>query len=232
MSFCCENPIDLGCHSACAPILTTIVQTQQSYYTIAYQFNGALITREWLADPVNGFLQVPSYIFNEASNVTFQIYDGDNVLVSCFKAQILPSNSTFVPQPPAPPYTQFTTTIETIGVVRSCVNGEHFIHFRINYNDLQGMLVNTYFMMGAYLLHGGNPHPFTLYYDAGATQPLYQNEYYNVQNMLPTLDIYMKTTLSNCNQDFTFNIVVNSVGFIAPGYVNTINIGSTYIYTH
>lgn len=231
MSFCCENPIDLGCHSACAPILTNIVQPTQANYTIAYKFNGALITREWLADPVGGFLQVPSYIFNESQNATFQIYDGDNVLIGCFKAQILTSNSTFVPQPPAPPYTAFTTTIETKSVT-PCASGKHLIKFRINYNDLQGMLVNTYFKMGAYLTHGGNAHPFTLYYDAGMTQPLYQNEYYMVQNMLPTLDIYMYTALSNCNQDFTFNIVVNEVGFIAPGYVNTINIGSTYIYTH
>lgn len=231
MSFCCENPIDLGCHSACAPILTNIVQPVQGYYTIAYQFNGAMITREWLADPVNGFLQVPNYIFNEASNVTFQIYDGDNVLINCFKATILPSNSTFVPQPPAPPFDAFTTTIELVRAGQ-CVNGGHLVQFKINYNDLQGMLVNTYFMLGATLTHGGNNHPFTLFYDSAGTQPVYQNEQYLAGNHLPTLDLYMKTQLNNCNQHFTFNIQVNQVGFIAPGYVNTNNFGATYIYSN
>ena len=231
MSLCCENPIDLGCHSACAPILTNIVQPVQGYYTIAYQFNGAMITREWLADPVNGFLQVPSYIFNEASNVTFQIYDGDNVLISCFKATILPSNSTFVPQPPAPPYDAFTTTMEFKSAV-PCVAGRHLVHFRINYNVLQAFLVNTYFEIGATLTHGGNAHPFTLYYDASMTQPVYNNEQYLAGNRLPTLDIYMYTELSNCNQHFTFSIQVNQVGFIAPGYVNTNNFGATYNYTN
>lgn len=231
MSLCCENPYDLGCHSACAPIITNIVQPQQGYYIISYTFNGALITREWLATPVGGFLEIPSYIFNESANVTFQIYDGNSVFINCFKAKILPSNSTLQPQPPQPPLTPFTTLIETISAER-CLNGKHLIRFTINYNDLQGMLVNTYFTLGAVLTHGGNNHPFTLYYDAGLTQPLYQNEYYNVQNMLPTLNLYMLTELKNCNQHFTFNIVVNSVGFIAPGYVNTVNIGATYIYTN
>lgn len=225
MSFCCESPIDLGCRSACAPITLPVAITGTAYYTIVYEFAGALISREFEAVPVDGFLQVPSYVFNETQNVTFQIYDGNNVLVSCFKANILPSSMTFEPVTPTPPLLPFTTSINFSS--NGCANDVFSGRMEVYLNDLDAIQDGTLIDLHHQILHNGTSTPHSIVcVSPGVT---YSNDDVLITNSKlfiasgGILFFDVAVTSKNCNHSFNIDAVVDHVENLSSGYENTIN---------
>ena len=84
---CCDNPIDLGCFSSCDGIVTNIATTCTQHYTVSYNFNGAVINYSF-TDKGNGFVTIPSGVFNDSSSTTFAVYDNSGEQIGCFKAKI------------------------------------------------------------------------------------------------------------------------------------------------
>lgn len=229
MSFCCENPIDLGCRSACAPITTNIVQTIAGYYTIAYKFAGSLITREFYATPVGGVLQIPANIFNESQNVTFSVFDSNKVQIACYKATMLPSNSTLQSEEPNP-LQLIDTSISIDGQNVECSNGLNIDAVTIlATSGLAGLKVGTIYNMNISVIHGGNPHPYSLYYDQALTIPILNNKIIQMEiNPIQSPLFYVATQLSNCNQNYTLSVIVDSMENMEQGYANGTNIGDTW----
>ena len=227
MSFCCENPIDLGCRSACAPITLPVVISETAFYTIVYEFAGALISREFEATPVDGYLQVPSYVFNESQYVTFQIYDADKVLAGCFKARMLSGNTTIEHTPPSP-LVRVDTYMDVSAQVVDCSNGLNTDELTINFvGNLNPQKIGTIYHIQLSVHHGGNPHPYQLYYDQGLTQPLSQNKFVVTDPMqVPTF--YLAVQLSNCNQKYEVTAVVTSIENMEAGYYNGTNTPVNY----
>lgn len=86
---CCENPIDLGCVFSCDDVVTNITSECANVYTISFEFNGAVVTKQV---SFNGeYLTIPSGIFNDNYATTFKVYDNTGEFVDCFKVTILPS---------------------------------------------------------------------------------------------------------------------------------------------
>ena len=226
MSFCCENPIDLGCRSACAPITLPVVISETAFYTIVYEFAGALISCEFEAVPVDGYLQVPSYVFNESQYVTFQIYDADKVLVGCFKARMLSGNTTIEHTPPSP-LVRVDTSMNKLINPYPCANGLHVDALSVNVSTQNGFKTGTIFNFEIDVVHGGNQHPYQLYYDQALTQPILQNKYV-LLNPLAFPLFYLAVQLSNCNQKYEVTAVVTSIENMEDGYYNGTNTPVNY----
>lgn len=229
MSFCCENPIDLGCRSACAPITTNIVQTTAGYYTIVFEFNGALISREFYSTPVGGYLQIPDYIFNESSSVTFQIYDSTSTFIACFKANILPGDTSI--EPSVPTSLTGVATHTQSGNVVPCSAGAHVIQFRSTFTPTGGIKIGTIIDLDVVVQHGGNAHAYSLFYDAAKTLPIINNQFVCSQ-ALNSIGFYCSVIMSNCNQNFTIDAVVHGITNMVDGYYNTTNTYTQYAYNH
>ena len=225
MSFCCENPIDLGCRSACAPITLPVAITETAYYTIVYEFAGALISREFEAIPVDGFLQVPSHIFNETQHVTFQIYDASGVLVSCFKAHILPSNMVIEPYTPTPPLLPFTTLVNFSS--NGCSNEIFRGRLEVYLSDLNAIQNGTLIDLHHEILHNNQSTPHSIVCVSPGIS--YSNDDVVVvdKNLFITSGgvIFFDVTVTskNCNHSFTIDAVVDSVENLVSGYANTLN---------
>lgn len=223
MSFCCENPIDLGCRSACAPITLPVAITETAYYTIVYEFAGALISREFEAVPVGGFLQVPSYIFNETQHVTFQIYDASGVLVSCFKAHILPSNMTLEPYTPTPPLLPFTTSIEFIP--SACNNDLFHGVMKVVFSPDIAVQNGTILDLHHDILHNNQSTPHSIICGTPGVDYIGDDLIITDASLLTGNEILLdvSVTSKNCNHSFTIDAVVDSVENLVSGYANTLN---------
>lgn len=226
MSFCCENPIDLGCRSACAPITLPVVISETAFYTIVYEFAGALISREFEAVPVDGYLQVPSYVFNESQYVTFQIYDNDKVLVGCFKASMLSGNTTIEHTPPSP-LVRVDTIMFANPTHQACINGLNVDELSIEPSEYGQNKIGTIYNIQLSVHHGGNLHPYQLYYDQGLTLPINQNKF-ELSDSMPIPILYLAAQLSNCNQKYEVTAVVTSIENMEAGYYNGTNTPVNY----
>ncbi len=92
MSICCDNPINLGCFHSCEDIRTNVTLDGLGTYTMSYEFNGAVITRQFSSNSVNSRLEIPYNYFNEDYYYTLKLYDNQGIYINCFKFQISPSN--------------------------------------------------------------------------------------------------------------------------------------------
>ncbi len=129
MSICCDNPINLGCFNSCEDIRTNVTLDGLGTYTMSYEFNGAVITRQFSAYSVNNRLEIPYIYFNEDYNYTLKLYDNSGVYINCFKFQISPSNKKY-------------NGFESINSVTTfkfeqCLNGQLVGKFEIEFSSLE-----------------------------------------------------------------------------------------------
>lgn len=217
---CCENPIDLGCKSACAPITTTI-QTLLTDFSIVYNFNGT-----WVSTPaivVDGFVTIPAGTFNEASSVTFQIYNNVNAFVGCYKAKILPGNVTFEAKPYTPPLMPFVTNIDfTDG---GCSNDTFRGIMTVYFNPDGGIQDGTILDLHHLILHNNNSTPHSIICTTAGVSYINDQLIIYDASLLVTdeINLAVQVTSKNCNHNFTIDAVIDHCENLAPGYENTIN---------
>lgn len=90
---CCTNPQDLGCIRACEGIATSVTADCAGVFTLSFEHNGAVITRQLLSNGSGGFLTVPGNTFNEGSETTFSISTSAGVELACYKVKVLAQES-------------------------------------------------------------------------------------------------------------------------------------------
>lgn len=217
---CCENPIDLGCKSACAPI-TTSIQTSSTDFSIVYNYNGT-----WVSTPaivVDGFVTIPAGTFNEASNVTFQVFNNVNAFVGCFKAKIVPGNVDFEVKPYTPPLIPFVTNIEfTSG---GCSNDTFRGQMVIHWNPDSGVQDGTILDLHHEILHNGSSTPHSLICITPGVDYINDQLIITDSSLITGNVIFLsvEVTSKNCNHHFTIDAVIDHCENLAPGYENTIN---------
>lgn len=217
---CCENPIDLGCKSACAPI-TTSIPTSSTDFSIVYNFNGT-----WVSTPaivVDGYVTVPAGTFNEASNVTFQIFNSVNAFVGCYKAKIMPGNVTFEVQPYTPPLLPFVTSIDF--AMQSCANDVFLGLMTVTFNPDSGIQDGTILDLHHQILHNNNPTPHSFVCLTPGVSYINDQLIVYDASLLTSNQILLEVqvTSKNCNRSFTIDAVIDHCENIATGYENTTN---------
>lgn len=90
---CCNNPQDLGCIRACEGITTDVTADCAGTFTLSFEHNGAVITRQLFSNGSGGFLTVPGNTFNEGSETTFSISTSNGIELSCYKVKVLAQES-------------------------------------------------------------------------------------------------------------------------------------------
>lgn len=90
---CCSSPQDLGCIRACEGIATNITADCAGVFTLSFEHNGAVITRQLLSNGSGGWLTIPGNTFNEGSETTFSISNQQGVELSCYKVKVLAQES-------------------------------------------------------------------------------------------------------------------------------------------
>ena len=222
---CCNNPIDLGCKSACAPVTTTIADS--GTFIAVYEFNAVELAVN--CEVVDGYVTIPAGTFNEEGPVNFSVYADDNVFVACFKAKMLPGSITFEYNPPQGLVGVSTDTVYVNEPV-ACVNGLHRLSFRTTWTPTAGFIAGTTLEYFVSLTDGGSPMSYQLYYDIAGTQPLVGNNF--VYTGIGGIAFYAFVQLNNCNHGYTIDIVVYEIKNINIGYYNSSNTSTPHIHTH
>lgn len=221
---CCNNPIDLGCKSACAPITTTI-PTAQTGFSVVYNFNGTWVSTP--AEVVDGYVTVPAGTFNESSNVTFQIFNNVNAFVACFKASIHPGDVDFEMNKPV--LIPIDTEMSIDGANPGCSNGLNIDEVSIIIlTGFSGIQYGTIYNVDVEVTHGGNPHTYQLYRDKLLTMPVTDNKIIQIEAPGQTPVFYVATQFSNCNQKYTLTVNVISIENYVTGYKNGIHLPNTW----
>lgn len=87
---CCNNPQDLGCILSCEGVYTNVSADCAGTYTITYNYNGAIVTRDIMSNGSGGYLVVPGNTFPEGTATTFSIMSSSGVELGCYKVRVFP----------------------------------------------------------------------------------------------------------------------------------------------
>lgn len=213
---CCNNPIDLGCKSACAPITTTI-PTAQTGFSVVYNFNGTWVSTP--AEVVDGYVTVPAGTFNESSNVTFQIFNNVNAFVACFKASIHPGDVDFEINKPVLIPIDTVVEFTSYGCTADLFRGR----LRVTISNTNGLKVGTQISLDIAVLHAGNTIPYAL----SSPDPYQYSVNYNIIEInvlgLQVIEVDIEIANPGCGVDFSLDCAVSNIDNQTPGYFNQTN---------
>lgn len=217
---CCSNPIDLGCKNYCAPITTNIIVSAGETHIVAYRFNGKLITHE-ITSMDAGYLVIPAGIFNEVSNITFNVHDSSGNFIACFKIEMSSGGTTVEmnkPQPALPVNTvvNFIPDRCTSDVYRGII--------QILFSDMNAIKNGVVIDLHHEILHNGTSTPHSI--NPGSMGYTYVNDLITITDetlLGGQILLGVLVTSKNCTHKFTIDAVVDNMQNLPPAYFNNIN---------